>query len=79
MWRTYQGTVDDHWNSMPARVGSGPKYPGPGPVNAFETPTNRRKMNLIRTLFVLRLSKHKQCLASFHARPGSNSDTSTRT
>ena len=36
------------------RVGSGPKYPGPtrpGPVNAFETPTKRQKINLIRTLF----------------------------
>ena len=29
------------------------------PPNAFETPTNRRKMNLIRTLFVLHLSKQR--------------------
>ena len=39
------------------RVESGPKYPGP--VDAFDTPTNRQKMNLIRTLFVLHLSKHR--------------------
>ena len=49
---------------MVCRVGNKPKYQGRsparlGPVNAFQTPTNREKMNLIRTLFVLHLSKHK--------------------
>ena len=46
---------------QPDRVGSpGTFRPGPPrPGNAFETPTNRQKMNLIRTFFVLHLSKHR--------------------
>ena len=39
----------------------------PGPVNGFETLTKRQKMNLIRTPFVLHLSKQRSGPPWFHS------------
>ena len=41
----------------------------PGPVKTFENPTNRQKMNLIRTLFVQNLLKHRPGPARFQLCP----------
>ena len=55
--------------NIQARARPGAVTIRPGPVNTFETPTNRQKMNSNLTLFVLHLSKHRP----HSARPGSNS------
>ena len=72
--RSNSGPVKFRPGQIQARSNSGPVKFRPsqiqarsnsGPVNAFKTSTNKQKMNLIRTLFVLHLSKHRPSLARF--------------